>query len=125
VVIYNILENFDDRLPDTSKATKARIAKHGQHKLGTGGYLRLQFMNRKYPNILRILIVSPYNFMVIAAKNIKKPYPYAIQGDDFETGTMEEDLQLGYKYGYKVVVDRRKIMGQTPRSNLLDKVNKN
>jgi hypothetical protein len=82
-------------------------------------------MNRKYPNILRILFVSPYNFKVIAAKNIKKPYPFAMQGDDFGTGTTEEDLQLGYKYGYKVVVDHRKSMGQTPRSNLLDKVNKN
>jgi hypothetical protein len=73
-------------------------------------------MNRKYPNILRILIV---------AKNIKKPYPYAMQGDDFRIGTMEEEIQLGYKYGYKAVVDKRKSMGQTPRSNLLDKVNKN
>jgi hypothetical protein len=68
-------------------------------------------MNRKYPNILRILFVSPYNFKVIAAKNIKNQYPYAMQGDDFRTETMEEDLQLGYKYGYKSVVDRRKIMG--------------
>ena len=48
-----------------------------------------------------------------------------MHGDDFITGTMEEDLQIGYKYGYKAVVDRRKSMGQTPRSNLLDKVNKN
>jgi hypothetical protein len=48
-----------------------------------------------------------------------------MQGDDFGTGTTEEDLQLGYKYGYKAMVDRRKSMGQTPRSNLLDKVNKN
>ena len=47
-----------------------------------------------------------------------------MQGDKFGTGTMEEDLQLGYKYFYKVVVDPRKSMGQTPRSNLLDKVNK-
>jgi hypothetical protein len=82
-------------------------------------------MNRKYPNILRILFVSPYNFQVIATKNIKKPYPYAMQGDDFGTETMKEDLQLGYKYGYKDVVDRRKSMGQTPRSILQDKVNKN
>jgi hypothetical protein len=82
-------------------------------------------MNRKYPNISRILFVSPYNFKVIAIKNIKKPYPYAMQGDDFETETTDEDLQLGYKYNYKFVVDCRKSMGQTPRSNLLDKVNKN
>jgi hypothetical protein len=82
-------------------------------------------MNCKYPNILRTLFVSPYNFKAIAAKNIKKPYPYAMQGDDFRTKTMEEDLQLGYKYNYKAVIDHRKRMGQTPRSNLQDKVNKN
>jgi hypothetical protein len=61
-------------------------------------------MNRKYPNILRILFVSPYNFQVIAAKKIKKPYPYAMQGDEFGTETTEEDLQLGYKYDYKSMV---------------------
>ena len=82
-------------------------------------------MNRKYPNILRILFVSPYNFKVIVAKNIKRPYPYAMQGDDLGTETMKEDLQLGYKYNYKFVVDRRKSMGHTPISNLRDKVNKN
>jgi hypothetical protein len=42
VVIYNILENFDDSLLDTSKETKERIAKHGQHKLGQDDYSRLQ-----------------------------------------------------------------------------------
>jgi hypothetical protein len=47
-----------------------------------------------------------------------------MQGDDFRTETTEEELQLGYKYGYKAVVDHRKGMGQTPRSNLQDKVNK-
>jgi hypothetical protein len=45
-------------------------------------------------------------------------------GDDFGNETMEEYLQLGYKYGYKAMVDRRKRMGKTPRSNLWDKVNK-
>ena len=35
-----------------------------------------------------------------------------MQGDDFGTGTIEVDLQLGYKYGYKFVVDRRKNMGK-------------
>jgi hypothetical protein len=34
-----------------------------------------------------------------------------MQGDDFGTETMEEHLKLGYKYGYKVIVDRRKSMG--------------
>jgi hypothetical protein len=90
-----------------------------------GRLLEVTFTNRKYPNILRILFVSPYNFKLIAAKNIKKPYPFAMQGDDFRIGTTKENLQLGYKYGYKDMVDHRKSMGQTPRSNLLDKVNKN
>lgn len=31
---------FDARLPDTSKATKARIEKKGHHKLGQGDYLK-------------------------------------------------------------------------------------
>ena len=31
-----------------------------------------------------------------------------MQGDDFRNETTEEDLQLGYKYGYKAVVDCRK-----------------
>jgi hypothetical protein len=48
-----------------------------------------------------------------------------MQGDDFRTDTTEEDLQLGYKYSYKVVVDRKKSMGKTPRSSLRDKVNTN
>jgi hypothetical protein len=48
-----------------------------------------------------------------------------MQGDNFGTETTEEELQLGYKYGYKVMVDRRKSMGKTPISNLWDKVNKN
>ena len=30
------------RLQDTSKETKARQDKHGQHKLGQGGYGRLK-----------------------------------------------------------------------------------
>jgi hypothetical protein len=48
-----------------------------------------------------------------------------MQGDDFGTKTIEEDPQLGYNYGYKVVVDHRKSMGQTPRSSLWHKVTKN
>ena len=31
-----------DRLQDTSMATKARIEKVGQHKLGSSGYMNLQ-----------------------------------------------------------------------------------
>jgi hypothetical protein len=47
-----------------------------------------------------------------------------MQGDEFGTETTEEDLQLGYKYGYKAVVEHRKILGQIPRTTLQDKVNK-
>jgi hypothetical protein len=35
---------------------------------------------------------------------IKNTYSYAMQGDKFSTETMEEYLQLGYKYSYKDVV---------------------
>ena len=48
-----------------------------------------------------------------------------MQGDDFRTETMEEYLQLGYKYNYKVMVDHRKIMWHTLRYSLQDKVNTN
>jgi hypothetical protein len=76
-----------------------------------GWLLEVTVINHKYSDILRILFLSPWNFKVVAMKNIKKPYPYAMQGDDFGNETTEEDLQLGYKYGYKVMVDRRKIIG--------------
>ena len=72
-----------------------------------------------YQTILRILFVSPYNFLVIVAKNIKKTYSYAMEGDDFGTETTEENLQLGYKYGYKVVVDHRKSIGHTPSVEIM------
>jgi hypothetical protein len=36
----NVFQTFH-RLPDTSKETKARLEKHGQHKLGPGGYSNL------------------------------------------------------------------------------------
>jgi len=41
MISYNILETFR-RLLETSKETKERLDKHGQHKLGQGGYLRLK-----------------------------------------------------------------------------------
>jgi hypothetical protein len=41
MIYYNILETFH-RLPDTSKETKEILDKHGHHKLGQGGYLRLK-----------------------------------------------------------------------------------
>jgi hypothetical protein len=56
--------------------------------------------------------------------NIKNTYSYAMQGDEFGTETMEEDLKLGYKYDYKAVVEHQKILGQIPRTTLQDKVNK-
>jgi len=34
---------------------------------------------------------------------------------------MEEDLKLGYKYGYKGVVEHRKRLGQIPRTTFQDK----
>jgi hypothetical protein len=48
-----------------------------------------------------------------------------MQGDEFGTETTEEDLRLGYKYIYKVVVDFRKSMEQTPRPSLQEKLNTN
>jgi hypothetical protein len=43
--------------------------------------------------------------------NIKKTYSYAMQGDKFGIETTEEDLQLGYKYGYKIVVEHHLRLG--------------
>jgi hypothetical protein len=34
----------------------------------------------------------------------------------FDTTTTEEDLKLGYRYGFKSVIEYRKILGQTPIS---------
>jgi len=36
-----VFETFQYRLSDTSKATMARIEKHGKNKLGPGGYSKL------------------------------------------------------------------------------------
>jgi hypothetical protein len=41
-----------------------------------------------------------------------------MQGDEFDTETMEEYLQLGYNYNYKVVVEHCKSLGQLPRTTL-------
>ena len=40
-MIFNVFATFH-RLPDTSKATKERLEKHGKQKLGQGGYKRLR-----------------------------------------------------------------------------------
>jgi hypothetical protein len=37
--------------------------------------------------------------------NIKNTYSSAMQGDEFGNETTEEDLKLGYKYGYKGAVE--------------------
>jgi hypothetical protein len=34
-----------------------------------------------------------------------------MQGDEFGTETTEEDLKIGYKYGYKAIVEHQKILG--------------
>ena len=34
----------------------------------------------------------------------------------FDTASTEEDLKLGYKHGFKSVIEYRKILGQTPIS---------
>jgi hypothetical protein len=34
----------------------------------------------------------------------------------FDTAATEEDLKLGYKHGFKSVIEYRKILGQTPIS---------
>ena len=49
---FNIFKTVH-RLPDTSKATKARLEKHGQHKLGLGGYSNL---------VARIVSINNYNY---------------------------------------------------------------
>ena len=41
----------------------------------------------------------------------------------FDTTATEEDLKLGYKHGFKSVIEYRKILGQTPIS-LATQVNK-
>ena len=39
-----------------------------------------------------------------------------MKGCDFKIATMEEDLKLGFKYGFKSVIEYRKSLGQTPIS---------
>jgi hypothetical protein len=44
----------------------------------------------------------------------------------FDTAATEEDLNLGYKHGFKSVIEYRKILGQTPISpaTQVNKMNK-
>ena len=50
---------------------------------------------------------------------------YALQGNMFQDSATEEDLQLGFKYGFKSVIEYQKILGQTPISPMMQmQVNK-
>ena len=41
---------------------------------------------------------------------------YTLQGNTFQDAATEEDLKLGFKYGFKSVIEYQKILGQTPIS---------
>ena len=69
-------------------------------------------MNYKYPNILTILLVSPSNFQVIVANNIKNTYSYVMQEDDFGTKTIEEYLHIGYRHAIKLSSNAGKAWGR-------------
>jgi len=53
---------------------------------------------------------------------------YALQGNTFQDAAIEEDLKLGFKYGFKSVIEYRKSLGQTPISPMtqmqVNKMNK-
>ena len=53
---------------------------------------------------------------------------YALQGNTFQDASTEEDLKLGFKYGFKSVIEYQKILGQTPISPMtqmqVNKMNK-
>ena len=53
---------------------------------------------------------------------------YALQGNTFQVAATEEDLNLGFKYGFKSVIEYRKSLGKTPISPMtqmkLNKMNK-
>ena len=53
---------------------------------------------------------------------IKNTQSYVMQGDDFRTETTEEDKNITFHFGYQAVVERRKCLGQVPRSIMPDKV---
>ena len=38
---------------------------------------------------------------------------YALQGNTFQDDATEKDLKLGFKYGFKSVIEYRKNLGQT------------
>ena len=50
---------------------------------------------------------------------------YALQGNTFQDASTEEDLNLGFKYGFKNVIEYRKSLGKTPISPMTQmRVNK-
>ena len=53
---------------------------------------------------------------------------YALHGNTFQDVSIEEDLKLGFKYGFKSVIEYRKSLGQTPMSPMtqmqVNKMNK-
>ena len=53
---------------------------------------------------------------------------YALQGNTFQNVATEEYLNLGFKYGFKSVIEYRKSLGQTPISPMtqmqVNKINK-
>ena len=67
----NVFKNLI-RILDTSKATKERIEKIGQHKLGPGGYLKLA---ARYVSIAKPESTSKYHtdnyFRFVLEKNVK------------------------------------------------------
>ena len=53
---------------------------------------------------------------------------YALQGNTFQDVATEEDLKIGFKYGFKSVIEYRKNLAQTPISPMtqmqVNKMNK-
>ena len=43
-------------------------------------------------------------------------------GDDFGIETIEEDKNIAFQFDYQAVVERRRSLGQVPRSTMPDKV---
>jgi len=42
-----------------------------------------------------------------------------LQGSTFADAATEEDLKIGFKYGFESVVEHRKSLGQTPISPIM------
>ena len=50
---------------------------------------------------------------------------YALQGNMFQDATTDKDLKLGFKYGFKSVIEYRKSLGKIPISQMMQiQVNK-